>query len=49
MVEFDAAATFAEAPVAMLATAGTDGAPHLVPVVFAEHNGVGVHRRRRQT
>ncbi len=29
---------FAEAPVAMLATAGTDAVPHIVPVVFAVHN-----------
>ncbi|MET0476091.1 MAG: TIGR03668 family PPOX class F420-dependent oxidoreductase [Mycobacterium sp.] len=28
-------ATFAEAPVAVLATVGADGAPHVVPVVFA--------------
>ncbi|ADU01637.1 TIGR03668 family PPOX class F420-dependent oxidoreductase [Mycolicibacterium gilvum] len=32
---FDAPGVFAEAPVAMLATAGTDAVPHLVPVVFA--------------
>jgi PPOX class probable F420-dependent enzyme len=31
----DAAASFAEAPVASLATVGADGAPHVVPVVFA--------------
>lgn len=31
----DAAATFSAAPVAMLATAGADAVPHLVPVVFA--------------
>jgi PPOX class probable F420-dependent enzyme len=35
MAEFDAAAMFAEHPVAMLATSGPDGAPHIVPVVFA--------------
>ncbi|MET0898118.1 MAG: TIGR03668 family PPOX class F420-dependent oxidoreductase [Mycobacterium sp.] len=29
---------FAAAPVARLATVTTDGAPHLVPVVFAVHN-----------
>ena len=29
---------FAQSPVAMLATVGTDGAPHVVPVVFAVHN-----------
>ena len=32
---FDAAAAFSAAPVAMLATAGADAVPHLVPVVFA--------------
>lgn len=32
---FDAFLSFVAAPVAMLATAGADGAPHLVPVVFA--------------
>ncbi|BDX29646.1 PPOX class F420-dependent oxidoreductase [Mycobacterium antarcticum] len=31
----DAAAQFAEAPVAALATVGADGVPHVVPVVFA--------------
>ena len=29
---------FAEAPVAMLATAGADAVPHIVPVVFAVHH-----------
>ena len=29
---------FAESPVAMLATVGPDGAPHVVPVVFAVHD-----------
>jgi PPOX class probable F420-dependent enzyme len=38
MAEFDAAAMFAGSPVAMLATVGPDGAPHVVPVVFAVHN-----------
>jgi PPOX class probable F420-dependent enzyme len=38
MAEMDPAAVFAQSPVAMLATVGTDGAPHLVPVVFAVHN-----------
>jgi PPOX class probable F420-dependent enzyme len=38
MVEFDAAAMFAGSPVAMLATVGPDGAPHVVPVVFAVHD-----------
>jgi PPOX class probable F420-dependent enzyme len=32
---FDAAGAFASAPVAVLATVGPDGAPHVVPVVFA--------------
>jgi PPOX class probable F420-dependent enzyme len=35
MTEFDVEAAFARAPVAVLATVGADGAPHLVPVVFA--------------
>ncbi|MDX1889452.1 TIGR03668 family PPOX class F420-dependent oxidoreductase [Mycolicibacterium sp. 050158] len=35
MTEFDAAATFSAAPVAVLATVGANGAPHAVPVVFA--------------
>ncbi len=35
MTAFDAANLFAKSPVAMLATAGADGAPHVVPVVFA--------------
>ncbi|OBI84169.1 TIGR03668 family PPOX class F420-dependent oxidoreductase [Mycobacterium sp. E740] len=38
--DFDAEAMFSAAPVAMLATVGADGAPHLVPVVFAAHRGV---------
>ena len=38
MAEFDAAAKFAASPVAMLATVGPDGAPHVVPVVFAVHD-----------
>ena len=42
MAETDAAALFAQSPVAMLATVGPDGAPHLVPVVFA----VNVERER---
>jgi PPOX class probable F420-dependent enzyme len=40
MPDFDPEARFAQAPVARLATAGDDGRPHLVPVVFALHNGV---------
>ncbi|ORB62259.1 TIGR03668 family PPOX class F420-dependent oxidoreductase [Mycolicibacterium tusciae] len=35
MAQIDAAALFAQSPVAMLATVGPDGAPHIVPVVFA--------------
>jgi len=37
MADFDAAARFAEAQVAMLATAAPDATPHVVPVVFAVH------------
>ncbi|WP_166907162.1 TIGR03668 family PPOX class F420-dependent oxidoreductase [Mycobacterium sp. DL440] len=35
MADLDAATRFAAAPCAILATLGADGAPHLVPVVFA--------------
>jgi len=35
MADIDPAALFAQSPVAMLATVGPDGAPHLVPMVFA--------------
>jgi PPOX class probable F420-dependent enzyme len=35
MTEFDVEAAFARAPIAVLGTVGADGAPHLVPVVFA--------------
>ncbi|QLL07746.1 TIGR03668 family PPOX class F420-dependent oxidoreductase [Mycobacterium vicinigordonae] len=35
MSQFDPKVWFAQAPVARLATVGSDGAPHLVPVVFA--------------
>ncbi|MCV7221844.1 TIGR03668 family PPOX class F420-dependent oxidoreductase [Mycolicibacterium elephantis] len=53
MAEFeDAAAMFAQAPVAMLATVGANGAPHLVPVVFGVHNGVvytAVDAKRKST
>lgn len=38
MVDADPATLFAQSPVAMLATVGPDGAPHLVPVVFAVNN-----------
>ncbi|OBK76728.1 TIGR03668 family PPOX class F420-dependent oxidoreductase [Mycobacterium sp. 1274761.0] len=35
MSDFDARERFASSPVAQLATAGADGVPHVVPVVFA--------------
>jgi PPOX class probable F420-dependent enzyme len=35
MTEFDAVERFTKAPVAVLSTVGADGAPHVVPVVFA--------------
>jgi PPOX class probable F420-dependent enzyme len=38
MAEIDSAALFAQSPVAMLATVGPGGAPHVVPVVFAVNN-----------
>jgi len=38
---FDAFASFAASPVAMLATVRPDSAPHLVPVVFAVPEGRG--------
>jgi PPOX class probable F420-dependent enzyme len=40
MASKEAVAMFAESPVAMLATVGSDSAPHLVPVVFAVHGDV---------
>ena len=52
MAENDAVAMFAESPVARLATVGADGAPHLVPVVFAVHNDVvytAVDAKRKTT
>jgi PPOX class probable F420-dependent enzyme len=52
MAEFDAAAMFAESPVAMLATVGPDAAPHIVPVVFAVHGDVvytAVDAKRKST
>ena len=53
MAESDAVVVmFAESPVAMLATVGADGAPHLVPVVFAVHGGVvytAVDAKRKST
>jgi PPOX class probable F420-dependent enzyme len=39
MIEFDAAGSFAAAQVAVLASVGSDGAPHVVPVVFAVDEG----------
>ncbi|WP_178359618.1 TIGR03668 family PPOX class F420-dependent oxidoreductase [Mycolicibacterium hippocampi] len=39
MPDFDAATAFTGSPVAVLATTGEDGAPHLVPVVFAMPEG----------
>ena len=52
MAESDAVAMFAESPVAMLATVGPGGAPHLVPVVFAVHDEVvytAVDAKRKTT
>ncbi|MGE2721845.1 TIGR03668 family PPOX class F420-dependent oxidoreductase [Mycolicibacterium celeriflavum] len=52
MAAFEPEAMFAAAPVAMLATVGPDGAPHLVPVVFAVHAGVvytAVDAKRKST
>lgn len=52
MADFDAAVRFAEAPVAMLATAGADAVPHIVPVVFAVHGDVvytAVDAKRKST
>lgn len=52
MADNDAAAMFARSPVAMLATVAADGTPHLVPVVFAVHNGVvytAVDAKRKTT
>lgn len=52
MADNDAAARFAQSPVAILATVAADGAPHLVPVVFAVHNGVvytAVDAKRKTT
>ena len=52
MAENKAVAMFAESPVAMLATVGADGQPHLVPVVFAVHGDVvytAVDAKRKTT
>ncbi|ORA26918.1 TIGR03668 family PPOX class F420-dependent oxidoreductase [Mycobacterium aquaticum] len=39
MAEFEVIEQFAGTPTVVLATLGPDGAPHLVPVVFAVHRG----------
>ena len=52
MAELDAAAMFAESPVAMLGTSGPAGAPHIVPVVFAVHDDMvytAVDAKRKST
>ena len=52
MAENEAVVKFAESPVAMLATVGADGRPHLVPVVFAVHGDVvytAVDAKRKTT
>jgi len=51
-VESDPADAFAAAPVATLATVGSDGVPHVVPVVFALHDDVvytAVDAKRKTT
>jgi PPOX class probable F420-dependent enzyme len=48
----DARAIFATAPVAVLTTVRADGAPHVVPVVFAVHEDVvftAVDAKRKST
>ena len=52
MADNAAVAMFAESPVAMLATVGADTVPHLVPVVFAVHDGIvytAVDAKRKTT
>jgi PPOX class probable F420-dependent enzyme len=52
MSEFDARERFAKSTVAQLATAGADGVPHLVPIVFAVSNDViytAVDAKRKST
>ncbi|MBO0679884.1 TIGR03668 family PPOX class F420-dependent oxidoreductase [Mycolicibacterium sp. S2-37] len=52
MTTDDAAGRFATAPAAVLATLNPDGAPHLVPVVFAVHHDVvytAVDAKRKST
>jgi PPOX class probable F420-dependent enzyme len=52
MAEFDAVDQFSAAPAAALATINPDGAPHLVPVVFAVHRDTvytAVDAKRKST
>ena len=52
MSEFDARERFSSSRVAQLATAGADGVPHLVPIVFAVSNDViytAVDAKRKST
>jgi PPOX class probable F420-dependent enzyme len=52
MADNEAVAMFAGSPVAMLATAGADAIPHVVPVVFAVHGDVvytAVDAKRKST
>jgi PPOX class probable F420-dependent enzyme len=52
MTAFDHLEAFAAAPVAVLSTAGSDGTPHVVPVVFAVHADVlytAVDAKRKTT
>jgi PPOX class probable F420-dependent enzyme len=52
VAEFDPTVSFAQAPVARLATIAPDGMPHLVPVVFAFDDGVvytAVDAKRKTT
>jgi PPOX class probable F420-dependent enzyme len=52
MTDFDAAESFAAAPVAVLATVDAESVPHVVPVVFAVSGGVvytAVDAKRKTT
>jgi PPOX class probable F420-dependent enzyme len=52
MTDFDAAESFAAAPVAVLATVDSESVPHVVPVVFAVSGGVvytAVDAKRKTT
>ena len=52
MTSFDPVVAFSAAPVAVLATVGANSAPHVVPVVFALHEGVAytaVDAKRKST